>query len=81
MNDAVMILIIILSVVLICFLILAIVLAIELIRVTRQLKNIADDVEVTTSKLREFTVNVAKISSPVFIGKALMNLFNFKKKG
>lgn len=81
MNDAASILVIILSVTLVCFLIAAIILMISLIKVSKQLKNIADDVEVTTSKMRQFTENIAKITSPVIIGKALMNLFNFKKKG
>lgn len=81
MNDAASILVIILSIVLVCFLVVAIVLMIALIKVSRQLKNIADDVEVTTSKMRQLTENVAKITSPVVIGRALMNLFKSKKKG
>lgn len=80
MNDAASILVIILSIVLVCFLVVAIVLMIALIKVSRQLKNIADDVEVTTSKMRQLTENVAKITSPVVIGRALMNLFKSKKK-
>ena len=62
MNDAATVLIIVLSVVLICFFVAAIILMIELIKVTKQLRSIADDVEVTTSKMRQFTENVAKIS-------------------
>lgn len=81
MNDAASILVIILSIVLVCFLVVAIVLMIALIKVSRQLKNIADDVEVTTSKMRQLTENVAKITSPVVIGRALMSLFKSKKKG
>lgn len=81
MNDAATVLIIVLSVVLICFFVAAIVLIVELIKVTKQLRSIADDVEVTTSKMRQFTENAAKFSSPIFIGKALMNLFKAKKKG
>lgn len=81
MNDAATVLIIVLSVVLICFFVAAIVLIIELIKVTKQLRSIADDVEVTTFKMRQFTENVAKISSPIFIGKALVSLFKRKKKG
>ena len=81
MNDAATVLIIVLSVVLICFFVTAIILSIELIKVTKQLRSIADDVEVTTSKMRQFTANVAKISSPILIGKALVNLFKGKKKG
>ena len=81
MNDSAMVLIILLSVVLVCFFVAVIILVIELIKVTKQLRSIAEDVEVTTSKMRQLTENVAKVSSPVFIGKALMNLFKVKKKG
>ncbi|MDO4870684.1 MAG: hypothetical protein Q3996_01150 [Candidatus Saccharibacteria bacterium] len=80
MNDAAGILVIMLSIVLICFLIAAIILIISLIKVSRQLRDIADDVSVTTSKMRQLTENVAKITSPVIIGKALMNLFKINKK-
>jgi predicted PurR-regulated permease PerM len=81
MNDAASILVIMLSVVLIFFLIAAIVLMVALIKVSRQLRNIADDVNVTTSKMRQLTENVAKFSSPVIIGKALVSLFKNNKKG
>lgn len=81
MNDAASILVIILSVVLICFLIAAIVLIVALIRVSRQLRDIAEDVNVTTGKVRQLAENVVKISSPIVIGKALMNLFKINKKG
>lgn len=81
MNDSATVLIILLSVVLVCFFVAVIILVVELIKVTKQLRSIAEDVEVTTSKMRQLTENVAKVSSPVFIGKALMNLFKVKKKG
>lgn len=81
MNDSATVLIILLSVVLVCFFVAVIILVIELIKVTKQLRSIAEDVEVTTSKMRQLTENVAKVSSPVFIGKALVNLFKVKKKG
>lgn len=81
MNDPATVLIILLSVVLVCFFVAVIILVVELIKVTKQLRSIAEDVEVTTSKMRQLTENVAKVSSPVFIGKALMNLFKVKKKG
>lgn len=81
MNDSATVLIILLSVILVCFFVAVIILVIELIKVTKQLRSIAEDVEVTTSKMRQLTENVAKVSSPVFIGKALMNLFKVKKKG
>lgn len=81
MNDAASILVIILSVVLICFLIAAIVLIVALIRVSRQLHDIAEDVNATTGKVRQLAENVVKISSPIVIGKALMNLFKINKKG
>lgn len=81
MNDPATVLIILLSVALVCFFVAVIILVVELIKVTKQLRSIAEDVEVTTSKMRQLTENVAKVSSPVFIGKALMNLFKVKKKG
>ncbi len=81
MNDPATVLIILLSVILVCFFVAVIILVVELIKVTKQLRSIAEDVEVTTSKMRQLTENVAKVSSPVFIGKALMNLFKVKKKG
>ncbi len=81
MNDSATVLIILLSVVLVCFFVAVIILVVELIKVTKQLRSIAEDVEVTTSKMRQLTENIAKVSSPVFIGKALMNLFKVKKKG
>lgn len=81
MNDAASILVIILSVVLICFLIAAIVLIVALIRVSRQLHDIAEDVNATTGKVRQLAENIVKISSPIVIGKALMNLFKINKKG
>lgn len=81
MNDPATVLIILLSVILVCFFVAVIILVVELIKVTKQLRSIAEDVEVTTSKMRQLAENVAKVSSPVFIGKALMNLFKVKKKG
>ena len=69
MNDSATVLIILLSVVLVCFFVAVIILVVELIKVTKQLRSIAEDVEVTTSKMRQLTENVAKVSSPVFIGK------------
>lgn len=81
MNDAASILVIILSVVLVLFLVTAIVLMVALIKLSRQIRLVAEDVEVTTSKMRQLTENIAKITSPIIIGKALIGLFKNNKKG
>ena len=81
MNDSASILVIVLSIILICFFIAAIILMVALIKVTKQLQAIADDVEFTTSRIRRFTENLAKFTSPWFIGKSIMSLFGLKRKG
>ncbi len=69
MSGAAEILVIILSVFLALFLILAIVLTIILIRVTKQIRAVADNARVTSEHIANITGNAAKFSSPALIGK------------
>ncbi len=74
MNDAATILIIILSVVLTIFLVIAIVLVAYLIKLIKRIKTVADQVETTSVGIGETMANFAKLSSPVFVGKFIIDI-------
>lgn len=69
MSGAAEILVIILSVFLALFLLLAIILTVILIRVSRQIKTIAQSTQVTVDHIQGIASNAAKFSSPALIGK------------
>ncbi len=74
MNDAATILVIILAIVLSIFLIIAIALTVYLIKLVRKIQTVADRVGETSVNVSEAVANVAKFSSPVFVGKFVMDI-------
>ena len=81
MSEAAELLVIILSVVLAVFLVLAITLVILLIRVTRQIKHVANSAQHAVDNVNEFTANVARFSSPALVGKFMLSQFKkFRSK-
>lgn len=77
--DAMQILVVILSVFLALFLLLAIVLTIMLIRVTMQIKRVANTAERAVEKMGEFAANASKFSSPLVLGKMIFGKFKKRK--
>ncbi|MFZ1812534.1 MAG: hypothetical protein WAU02_03390 [Candidatus Saccharimonadales bacterium] len=69
MSNAAEILVIILSVVLAVFLILSIVLTVLLIKVTKQIRLVADNARTASEHVANIAGNAAKFSSPALIGK------------
>jgi hypothetical protein len=80
MDNAAEILVIFLSVFLAIFLALAVTLTILLIRVTRQISEIATSAQNTVDNVNQFTTNVTKFSSPALIGKFLVDQFKKSRK-
>ncbi|MBS7346480.1 MAG: hypothetical protein KIG14_02085 [Candidatus Sacchiramonaceae bacterium] len=82
MSSAAEILVVILAVALAIFIILAIALVILLIKVTNRINEATKNIRNSTSAIEEITQNIARITSPVVIGKAIFSVFNkFKGKG
>lgn len=80
MTDAASILVIIISIVLGIFLILTSVLIVMLIKVTRQIKSVADKAESAAEQFTNVAVNVSKVTTPAFLGKTILSqLKKFKK--
>ncbi len=73
MSNAAEILVIILSVVLAIFLILSIVLTIILIKVSRQIKAVADTAQHAVENVNQIAMNVGKYSSPALMGKFIVD--------
>lgn len=67
--NAMEILVIILSIFLAIFLIIAIVLGVLLIKLSLQIRRVADKAESTASQVQSFAANVTKFSSPMLIAK------------
>ena len=81
MSSAAEILVIILSITLSIFLIVAIVLGIYLIRLSAEIRRITKSAQNTVDTIGEAVEGVVKITSPVFIARALGQLFTkFNKK-
>ena len=69
MSDAAEILVVVLAIVLAIFLILSIVLTVLLIKVTKQIRSVADNARTVSEHVASFTGNAARFSSPALIGK------------
>lgn len=65
------ILVILLSVLLSLLLIAAIVLVIQLIRITRKINEVVESAQRIAATVEETTVNVARVTSPVWLARAL----------
>lgn len=65
--DAMQILVIILSVFLAIFLVLGIILTIQLIKVTKQIRTIADSTKSAVDKVNNFAASAARLTSPALI--------------
>lgn len=80
MSSAAEILVVILSIALAIFIILGIVLSILLIRVTKQIGEFTQNANSISSNVDRLVQNVVNITSPVIIGKAVLDFFNKNKK-
>ncbi len=69
MSNAAEILVIILSVFLALFLLLGIILTVLLIRVTKQIRQVANKADNVVGHVNQFAMNATKFSSPALIGK------------
>ncbi|NCU30272.1 hypothetical protein EOL73_00395 [Candidatus Saccharibacteria bacterium] len=79
--DAMQILVVILSIFLAVFLLLAIALAVMLIRVTKQINEIATSTKSTIEKFSSFTSSAIQMASPAILAKLIASQMNrFKKK-
>ena len=74
------ILVVILSIFLALFLIIAIVLGVLLIKLSVQIRRVADRAESTASHMQTFAANVTKFSSPMLIAKLVAEQFKKGKK-
>ncbi|MDO4872159.1 MAG: hypothetical protein Q4A27_01875 [bacterium] len=81
MSSAAEILVVILSAALAIFIILAIICVILIIKVTRQIGDAAEHAQNISKNIDEMTKNIAQITSPIIIGKTVMDVFKkFKTK-
>lgn len=75
------ILVIILSVFLAVFLVLAIILTIQLLRITSQIKTIANTTQSAVERINSFAGSAAKLISPAFLAQVVMDQVNkYKSK-
>ncbi|MGO3701919.1 MAG: hypothetical protein ACTJG2_01870 [Candidatus Saccharimonadales bacterium] len=81
MDGAAGILVILLSIVLIIFLILLSFLVVLLIRISRQIKHIADDTERTITKANSLMMSVGRFTKPALAGRMVLGLLNKRRKG
>lgn len=84
MSDSITILVVILSVTLVIFLLMAIVLAIYLIKLARQINEIAKDAGETSRAVNTAMRGIINVISPVMVAKqvkSFINKFNRSKKG
>jgi len=80
MNLAAEILVIILSVFLAVFLIVGIILFVYLIKLTRQIRNVAESAEKTVGDIESIVSRVAKVTSPLFLAEIVNKVINLFKK-
>ena len=81
MSSAAEILVVFLSVALAVLIVLSIALVVLLIKVTNRINEATKNIRNSTSAIDEITQNIAKITSPVIIGKAILSIFDrFKGK-
>ncbi|MDO4902317.1 MAG: hypothetical protein Q4A21_02035 [bacterium] len=82
MSSAAEILVVILSIFLAIFIALGIVTFILIIRVSKQIGDVAENFRNISNGVDNVVQNIAQISSPIIIGKAMIDIFkNLKKKG
>jgi hypothetical protein len=83
MDQAAEILVIILSVVLSIFLIVAIILGIYLIKLTAEIRRLAQTAQNTVSHIDNAVVGVSRITSPIFVAEMINRYIKkfLKKKG
>ena len=82
MSSAAEILVVILSVALAIFIILGIICFVLIIRVTRQISDVAESMRNISTGIDGIVQNVAQISSPIIIAKSVMEIYKkFKNKG
>ena len=81
MSSAAEILVVFLSIALAVFITLGIVTFILVIRVTRQIGDVAEKMQNITASIDGIAQNVAQATSPIIIGKTIFDIFNkFKTK-
>ena len=78
--NAMEILVIILSIFLAIFLVIAIVLGVLLIKLSVQIRRVADRAESTAANLQGFAANITKFTSPALITKLIVSQFKKSKK-
>ena len=81
MSSAAEILVVFLSIALAVFITLGIITFILVIRVTRQIGDVAEKMQNITASIDGIAQNVAQVTSPIIIGKTFFDIFNkFKTK-
>ena len=81
MSSAAEILVVFLSIALAVFITLGIVTFILVIRVTRQIGDVAEKMQNITASIDGIAQNVAQVTAPIIIGKTIFDIFNkFKTK-
>jgi hypothetical protein len=81
MSSAAEILVVFLSVALAIFITLGIITFVLVIRVTRQIGDVAEKMQNITASIDGIAQNVAQVTSPIIIGKTIFDIFNkFKTK-
>ena len=81
MSSAAEILVVFLSVALAIFITLGIITFVLVIRVTRQIGDVAEKMQNITASIDGIAQNVAQVTSPIIIGKTIFDIFNkFKNK-
>lgn len=78
--DAFQILVIILSVLLAIFLLLAIVLTVVVIKLTREIKTVADGAKTTVQHFAAAATNVRNVTDPIYVGRFIGKFFEKLKK-
>lgn len=79
--DAMQILVVILSITLAFFLVLATVLVVQLIKITKQIKDIAASTQSAAQRVNNFVGSAAQLVSPAFIAKLVVDqIKKFKTK-
>lgn len=82
MSSATEILVVILSIALAIFIILGIICFVLIIRVTRQIGDVTQNLQNISSGIDNIVQNVVQISSPIIIAKSVVDIFKkFKNKG
>lgn len=81
MSSAAEILVVFLSAALAIFITLGIITFVLVIRVTKQIGDVAQKIQNITTSIDGIAQNVAQVTSPIVVGKTIFELFNkFKSK-